>query len=137
MTDMTSGIEFSAAIALLDEAKAALMRSYSPYSNFKVGAALLTDSGGVFTGTNVENASYGLTICAERNAVAAMISNAGASKIVAVAVASEHDNPIAPCGACLQVIAEFAAENCVVIAEKEGQPSIVPFSGLFPSPFTL
>lgn len=134
---MTGGIDFPNAEALLSKAKAALSRSYSPYSNFKVGAAILTESGEVYAGTNVENASYGLTICAERNAIAAMVSNAGASKIIAVAVASGSGNPVAPCGACLQVIAEFAAENCAVITESEGRPSIVPFKGLFPAPFSL
>lgn len=134
---MPGGIDESSIEALLDAAKAVYLRSHSPYSNFKVGAAVMTNTGEIFTGTNVENASYGLTICAERNAIAAMVSKLGAAKIAAVAVVAEHDNPVTPCGACLQVIAEFAAENCAIIAESGGKAVIKPFLELFPSPFSL
>lgn len=79
-------------------------RAYAPYSRFAVGAALLTDDGRVFTGVNIENASYGLTVCAERNAVGAM-ATAGGRRIVAVAVCTE--NGVTPCGACRQVLSEF------------------------------
>lgn len=80
-------------------------RAYVPYSRFSVGAALLADDGHLFTGVNVENASYGLTICAERNAVGAMVTGGG-RQVVAVAVCTE--NGVTPCGACRQVLSEFA-----------------------------
>jgi cytidine deaminase len=93
----------------------AASRAYAPYSHFHVGAALLFDEGSIITGANVENASYGLSCCAERNPLFRAISEHGpARKIAAVAVF--HDGPEAcpPCGACLQVISEFAAGDCPV-----------------------
>ena len=135
MPDETTNLD---ARALLERAKSALERSYSPYSQFKVGAALLTDSGEVFSGTNVENASYGLTICAERAAISAMVAETGGVKITAVAVAGESGEPIMPCGACRQAISEFAAENCILIFEKSGGGTeTCKFSDIFPSPFAL
>jgi cytidine deaminase len=90
-------------------AKAASEKAYAPYSNFHVGAAILTDTGTIYTGCNVENASYGLTSCAERNAVFTMI-HAGEQRIVAVAVYTPTATPTAPCGACRQVINEFGTQ---------------------------
>lgn len=84
--------------------------AYAPYSVYSVGAAVLTEDGAVFAGCNVENASFGLSVCAERNAVSAMIMGGG-SRIVAVAVATSEG--ATPCGACLQVLAEFASPNGV------------------------
>jgi len=92
---------------LVQAARKAAANSYSPYSHFPVGAAVLTDEGRIFVGTNIENSSYGLTICAERAAIAAAVSQ-GQSRIRAVAVYTDTDRPVPPCGACLQVIAEFA-----------------------------
>jgi cytidine deaminase len=93
---------------LLAEAKSAAKRAYAPYSKFRVGAALLSDSGEVFCGANIENASYGLTICAERAALACGVS-AGARKFIALALFSpDAETELYPCGACLQVLAEFA-----------------------------
>ncbi len=87
--------------------------AYAPYSGFRVGAAVLTEGGDIFVGANVENASYGLTVCAERVAIFSAISS-GARRLSALAVASEGG--VFPCGACLQVFAEFASPDAVVVA---------------------
>jgi cytidine deaminase len=93
---------------LLRQARKAMKSAYAPYSNFQVGAAVLLKDGRVFTGCNVENASYGLTMCAERNAIfAAVAASAKKPEIVAVAVVNQREVPCSPCGACRQVIAEF------------------------------
>ena len=99
--------------ALLDAARRASARAYAPYSRFHVGAAVLADDGRVFSGANVENASYGLTSCAERNAIFAAVF-AGVRHIVAVAIHTPTGSPVAPCGACRQVIHEFGTEAVVV-----------------------
>jgi cytidine deaminase len=93
---------------LFRQARSAMKHAYAPYSHFHVGAAILLEDGRVFTGCNVENASYGLTICAERNAVfAAVAASARKPQIVAVAVVNHRGVPCSPCGACRQVLAEF------------------------------
>lgn len=85
--------------------------SYSPYSNFRVGAALLCEDFEIITGTNIENRSYGLTICAERNAIASAISK-GKKKFKAIAIyCPDSDYPVPPCGACRQVLSEFTSED--------------------------
>jgi cytidine deaminase len=119
---------------LIQAAIEAKKTSYSPYSRFRVGASLLTDDGTIYSGCNVENASYGLSICAERNAVFRM-AFAGKRKILAVAVTSDENGFITPCGACRQVIAEFtgpAAE--IILITGKGKTKSVRFGTLFPTP---
>ncbi len=98
--------------SLVDAARAVQQHAYAPYSHFRVGAAIEADDGGVFVGCNVENASYGLTICAERAAVAAAVS-AGVRRIRRAVVVTDADPPAAPCGACRQVLSEFGADMTV------------------------
>ncbi len=98
--------------ALLDAARDASARAYAPYSRFHVGAAVLADDGRIFASANVENASYGLTSCAERNAVFAAVY-AGVRRIVAVAIHTPTERAVSPCGACRQVIFEFGPEALV------------------------
>lgn len=99
--------------SLRDAASAACANAYAPYSNFRVGAACATASGRIFAGANVENASYGLTICAERNAVFQAVA-AGEREIVAVAIYTPTATPTTPCGACRQVLSEFGDDISVV-----------------------
>jgi len=106
---------------LLKMAKAAQKHAYAPYSKFQVGAAILFTDGRIFTGCNVENASYGLTICAERNAIfQAVAANAKKPKIVAVAVSTNPAVACSPCGACRQVIWEFGQDAKVFYKGEKG-----------------
>lgn len=106
--------------------------AYAPYSNFRVGAAVLTEGGGIHAGCNVENASYGLAICAERNAAAAMALS-GAREIRSVAIVSPDASPAFPCGACRQVLHEFGCKE-VVVREASGVRRY-PFSEILPHAF--
>jgi cytidine deaminase len=117
---------------LLEAAKAAQQRAYAPYSGFPVGAAVLTDAGEVFEGCNVENASFGLTICAERVAVLSAVA-AGARKLRAVGLVTVI--PATPCGACRQVLNEFGPDLDVIMAGPDGQPEVVPLRELLPRSF--
>lgn len=104
-------------------------RAYAPYSNFPVGAAVLTDDGRIFGGCNVENVSYGLTMCAERVAIGAAIA-AGAKDFQAIVVVADTKEPISPCGACRQVMAEFG-DFPVLVANRESRQEFL-LSELFP-----
>ena len=106
---------------LLRAATKAMKNAYAPYSNFRVGAAILVSTGEVFLGCNVENASYGMTNCAERTAIfAAVAKNGPKTKILAVAVTNDHGVPCSPCGACRQVIYEFGPNAIVFFRGKKG-----------------
>ena len=123
---------------LLKLAKEVARLSYSPYSKFRVGAALLLTSGEVVTGTNVENASYGLTICAERSALVQAVSQFGPEvRIVAVAVANLNDEASPPCGACRQMLAEFTDSDAPVIFPAVDGVRTMPFSELMPQAFDM
>ena len=120
---------------VLEAAHAASLKAYAPYSNFRVGAAILAESGDVHAGCNVENASYGLAICAERNAVARMVTaDAGNRKIRLVAVVSPDAAPCFPCGACRQVLHEFDCEEVVVLGAS-GEHERYSFSEILPHAF--
>jgi cytidine deaminase len=116
---------------LIAEARSARLRAYAPYSEFQVGAALLGKSGRIFTGCNVENLSYGLTICAERAAVCSGIA-AGETEFVAAAVIADSREPVTPCGACRQVLAEFCRDMELCSVNLEGQQYQARLSELLP-----
>jgi len=121
---------------LLEEAKVAREKAYAPYSKFSVGAALLTKSGKVFHGCNIENASFGLTNCAERTALFKAVSE-GETEFQALLVVANTKNPVAPCGACRQVIAEFCPpEMPVYLANIYGDIKQTTVEQLLPSSFT-
>jgi cytidine deaminase len=106
---------------LLQRAKSVLQQAYAPYSKFHVGAAILTEAGNIYTGCNVENASYGLTNCAERTAIFSAITAEGpAMRLRALAVWTDPEGPCSPCGACRQVIFEFARDAVVLFQGRSG-----------------
>lgn len=120
MTDFV--LDPDRARALLDSAREARARAYAPYSRFPVGAALLADDGTVFTGCNVENASYGLANCAERTAVFKAVSEGRTGFRAVAVVGPEDDLPCAPCGACRQVLHEFGPEMVFVTPAGPQEP---------------
>lgn len=121
---------------VIEAAHAASLRAYARYSDFRVGAAILTDASAVYAGCNVENASYGLSMCAERNAVADMVAhtNPDERKVRLVAVVSPDSAPCFPCGACRQVLREFGCEE-VVVLDSSGDARRYPFDALLPHAF--
>ena len=122
---------------LLHLAREAMARAYAPYSQTRVGAALLTHRGNTFVGVNVENAAYGLTICAERAAVFAAVAREGPEmRIRALAVVSQADAPFPPCGACRQVLQEFGPQAVVLFQGRDGLNEI-PAADLLPQGFRL
>ena len=128
MTDFTE---------LMQRAREAAAKAYAPYSKFHVGCALVTQTGGIFTGCNVENASYGLTICAERNAIFHAVATEGPQMRIAslAVIALGHEFP--PCGACRQVIAEFASPNVPVCFLQNGLLVTQTLAELLPATFQL
>ena len=122
--------------SLIAAARSAQARAYAPYSRFRVGAALEADDGTVFMGCNVENASYGLTICAERAAICAAVS-AGVQHFRRAVVVSDVDPPAAPCGACRQVLAEFNPNLLIVMVDslKPSEGHHATLDRLLPSQF--
>lgn len=120
---------------LKEVAERAMARAYAPYSGFRVGAALECEDGTIFEGTNVENSSYGLTICAERAAVLAAVTR-GRRQFRRIAIRTEADEPVAPCGACRQVLAEFAPDVQVLSVYSGGQMEWT-LGDLLPVPFHL
>jgi len=120
---------------MLAAAKEAAASAYCPYSKFRVGAAVLSGSGAVFPGCNVENASYGLTICAERNAVFRMVASGERPEVRAVLIYTPTPTPTAPCGACRQVLNEFGS-SCEVVCRCDG-PDVIrtTLDKLLPSAF--
>jgi cytidine deaminase len=122
---------------LLQSAREAMQRAYAPYSHFKVGAALLTSEGRIFSGCNVENASYGLTNCAERTAVFSAVAQSGPGLTIRViAVVNDQEVPCSPCGACRQVIYEFGPDAIVVFPGASGWKEL-PIAELLPEGFRL
>jgi cytidine deaminase len=119
---------------LVEAALAARERAHAPFSNFKVGAALGTATGDIITGCNVENATYGLTMCAERVAIFKAISD-GHREFVRVAVVADTGEPTPPCGACRQLLWEFCGDVEVVLANLEGVTGRTRLSTLLPLPF--
>src|SRR5690242_16114587 len=119
---------------LIQQAVNAREYAYAPYSDFKVGAALLGASGKVFTGCNVENATYGLTVCAERVALWKAVSE-GEKEFRAIAVMSSSTPPAPPCGACRQLLWEFCGDIQVTVANTQGASNSFQLGALFPYPF--
>ena len=118
---------------LIRSASAARNQAYAPYSGFAVGAAIQCKSGAAFVGSNIENISYGLAICAERIAIASAVAT-GEREFVAIAVVADMSEPIVPCGACRQFLAEFAPELIIVSATVRGGQKIENLSHLLPEP---
>ncbi len=121
---------------LLEVARAARALAHAPYSGFRVGAAIRLANGAIFGGCNVENASYGATICAERGAICAAVAAQGAIEVREIVVISDGSPPWPPCGMCRQFIAEFAAPACRIFCSNEkGEMFEQSFEALFPKAF--
>ena len=120
---------------LLNAALSARERAYAPYSKFLVGAAVLAKSGKIYTGCNIENASYGLTVCAERNALFFAVG-AGEREFIALCVVGDTEAPISPCGACRQVMAEFKVSR-IFLANLKGDVKEYTLEELLPYGFSL
>ncbi|HON34133.1 MAG: cytidine deaminase [Thermovirgaceae bacterium] len=122
--------------ALMEQARGAREKAYAPYSGFTVGAAVLSGSGEVFLAGNLENASYGLSVCAERNAITLMVAS-GRRDPVAMAIAGPEGVPCPPCGACRQVLAEFNPAMAIILEDGAGGFEVLSLEYLFPRPFRL
>ena len=120
---------------LVEAARRAGQKAYAPYSRFQVGAAVLAEDGRIFVGCNVENSSFGLTVCAERNAVAAAVVAGARPSAVAVAAGP---SPVSPCGACRQVLAEFSPRMPVILAGSVGDgEQVTTLDALLPDAFSF
>lgn len=131
-----SAISEPQARELLRAARAAARDAYAPYSDFKVGAALLAVDGQIFTGVNIENAAYSATLCAERGAIAKAVSE-GQRDFQAVAIVAADGSDISPCGTCRQVLREFGVKAGVVTEDGAGQIRVESLSELLPRAFKL
>lgn len=121
---------------LIKQAQAAMRNAYAPYSGFKVGAALVGKSGKVYFGCNVENTSFGLTVCAERNAIFQAVAR-GERAFVKLALVTEGEEPALPCGACLQVLSEFGKDLEILSVNAKGKLLHTRLSKLLPRAFHL
>lgn len=119
---------------LMNLAREAMKQAWAPYSGFHVGAALLAEDGRTFTGCNVENASYGLTICAERTTVVKAVSE-GARAFTKLALVCDGDHPVPPCGACLQVLREFSKDLPMILFDLHGREIRTDLAALLPGAF--
>ncbi len=122
---------------MLLKAKEISKNAYSPYSNFPVGACILYESGKMYLGCNVENASYGLSICAERNAMSTAISEGEKTKLKAIAIYSPKQKMCMPCGACRQWLCEFSNDDSIkiILEEKKEEPKVLTLKDIFPFGF--
>lgn len=124
-------------IRLVAAARGAREHAYAPYSDFRVGAAVLTEGGSIFAGCNVENRTYGLTLCAERVALASAVAG-GHRRVQAIAVLTDTAPPAAPCGLCLQALEEFAdPELPILLVNLDGEQRQHRLRELLPHPFQL
>ena len=121
---------------LVKMAEEAMENAYSPYSKFKVGAALVADDGSVYTGCNIENSSFGATICAERTAIVKAVSE-GKRKFEKIAIVSSSGDTTYPCGICRQVMSEFMIDADVVFKDKDGNIIVEKVKDLIPKSFVL
>lgn len=119
---------------LIEAAKAVRERAHAPFSNFKVGAAIEDENGRIYTGCNVENASYGLTLCAERVAVFKALSE-GAGKLLRIAIVADTPTPTPPCGACRQILWEFMGDTELILVNLQDEKEVVMLSTIFPRAF--
>ena len=122
---------------LLALARETMQRSYSPYSRFRVGACVLCEDGRVYTGCNVENASYGLTICAERSTIFHAVAEEGPGMKIAELAVIALGQEFPPCGACRQVMAEFAAADTPIWFLRNGKPALMTMAELLPASFRI
>lgn len=121
---------------LIQKAKEAQTRAYAPYSNYPVGAALLVTSGKIYLGCNVENASFGATVCAERVAASSAIAK-GHNHFVAMAIISPSNPPATPCGICRQFLSEFAPRLPLILSNLDGKTQTLHLNDIFPSKFSI
>lgn len=134
---MLSKWEMPTPSALLASATVAAAKAYAPYSHFQVGCALLTSQGNLFTGCNVENASYGLTICAERSTIFHAVAQEGPGMKIAELAVIALGQEFPPCGACRQVIAEFAPSETPIWFLRDGKPVSMTMAELLPASFRI